>query len=221
LDIAGLLPPSLLAERLEELACLYGRADAAVAVFSESSGISCPDCCGMCCESFVPDILPIEASCIAAFLSVTDRTLACTIAAEGLKPRVLSDGRTGCPLYRDENPYHCGIYEARPLVCRMFAFSAVRGKNGESRFSVCRHGISDKAVRSFSGHRLAEEFCAEPPVMADMGSELVAIDPSSAGGRKALPEALAEAVGSVLFLIGMNDRQDEDPDLQPPLPRAS
>jgi len=220
-DIAGLLPPSLLAERLEELAYLYSRADAAVAMFSESSGISCPGGCGTCCESFVPDIMPLEASYIAAYLAGTDRTLASRIAAEGLRPRIRPDGRTGCPLYREENRYHCGIYEARPLVCRMFAFSAVRGKNGESKFSVCRHGVSDKADRSASGHRLAEVYGAEPPVMADMGSELVALEPSSAGGIKALPEALAAATGNILFLIGMKDRQVDEPDIRPPLPRAS
>jgi Fe-S-cluster containining protein len=220
LNIAGFLPPSLLAERLEELAYLYSRADAAVAVFAEGSGISCPGGCGMCCESFVPDILPLEAAYIATFLAGIDRDLAFRIAAEGVQARVRSDGQTGCPLYRDESIYHCGIYEARPLVCRMFAFSAVRGKNGEPMFSVCRHGEYGLGARLLTGKGLVEVFGLEPPVIADMGSELVAIDPSSSGGRKALPEALAEASGLVLFLIGMNDRKDDDPDLQPPIPRA-
>jgi hypothetical protein len=54
--------------------------------------------------------------------------------------------------------------------------------------------------------------------MADMGSELVAIDPSTAGERKPLPEALIEAIGRVLFLVGMGDAGR---DSSPPVPNAS
>jgi uncharacterized protein len=212
LDIAGILPPSLLAERLESLAYLYQRADTAVDTFTEASGVSCPHACGDCCEGFVPDIMPIEAAFIAAFLAGTDSDRAYDLAASGLSPRIREDGRHGCPLHADDTPYHCTVYKARPLVCRMFAFSATRDKRGDAAYSVCRLGVGAPGARSASGARLLEVFGASPPVMADLGSELVAIDPGSASGRAPLPEALARALGHVLFLVGMKDCASPDAD---------
>ena len=224
MDIPGILPASLLAERLEELAYLYKRADAAVGEFVTASGVSCDFGCGLCCEGFVPDIVPIEASYIAAYLVGTDRDRAYAMVGSGLSPIEQPDGRRGCPLYAADTPYHCTVYEARPLICRMFAFSGIRNKHGATSFSVCRHGHGPGTVRTASGHEeLLRVFGSEPPVMADMGSELVAIDPTTAGERKSLDVAVPEAVARVLFLVGMkgDDPLDSGPDLEPPVPQVS
>jgi len=222
LDIPSILPPSLLAERLESLAYLYRRADSAVAEFTEISGVSCPHACGTCCEGFVPDIMPVEAAYVAVWLAGNDRDRAYTLAASGLTPRVRADGRQGCPLYADDTPFHCTVYEARPLVCRMFGFAASSDKRGGACYSVCRHGVSAGGTRSASGEALVEAFGAVPPLMSDMGSELVAIDPSSSAERQTLPDALNEALAQVLFLVGMKDDDplDGGPDVRPPMPRA-
>ncbi|MCP5453308.1 MAG: YkgJ family cysteine cluster protein [Spirochaetaceae bacterium] len=222
MDIPSILPPSLLAERLESLAYLYKRADSAVAAFVAASGVSCPFGCGSCCEGFVPDILPVEAAYLAAYLAASDRPRAYEAAAGRLGARSYPDGRQGCPLYRTDTPYHCGVYEARPLICRMFAFSATRDKLSRTAFSVCRLGSSRGGARGASGEALLDAFGAEPPVMADYGSELAGIEPEAAGRRMPLPEALAEAASRVMFLIGMRDDDplDGGPDVRPPLPRA-
>lgn len=223
MDILSLLPQSLLSERLESVAYVYKRADAAVERFIKTSKVSCPFGCGSCCESFVPDILPVEALYLATFIAASDKASAYTLAASGMHARKRSDGRVGCPLYNDDSPYHCTVYEARPLVCRMFAFSAVRDKLGNPAFSVCRLGLSDSGIRFASGQKLVEAFGNEPPVMAYMGSELASIDPDSAGNRAPLPKALREAIIRVLFLVGMKDDGPigTDPDLHPPLPHSA
>lgn len=223
MDIPAMLPPSLLAERLESVAYLYQRADAAVARFVDASGVSCPHGCGACCEGFVPDILPLEAAYLATFIAGTDKARAFALAATGLEARARDDGRLGCPLYADDRAYHCTVYEARPLVCRMFAFSATRDKRGAPAFSVCKKGLSVNGSRSASGDALLEVFGAIPPVMADMGSELASIDPDSSVDRKALPRALTEAMSRVLFLVGMKDDDPlgNGPPVNPPVPQAS
>lgn len=222
-DIPGIVPASLLAERLEALAYLYRRADVAVNQFVETSGVSCAFGCGSCCEGFVPDILPLEASYLAAWFVGSDRARAYEIAAAGLSPIDKPDGRRGCPLYAADTPYHCTVYEARPLICRMFAFSGIRNKHGSPTFSVCRQGLFAGAVRAAGGHdELIRVFGAEPPVMADMGSELAGIDPATSGERKPLDVALPEAMTRVLFLVGMkgDDPLDDGPDLRPLVPQA-
>ena len=223
MDIPGFLPPSLLAEQLESLAYLYQRADAAVAEFVASSGVSCPHGCGSCCEAFVPDILPLEAAYLATFITASDRDRAFALAAHGLEARLRDDGRLGCPLYADDRAYHCTVYEARPLICRMFAFSATRDKLGAATFSVCKKGLSANGGRTASGAALTEVFGAIPPVMSDMGSELASIAPDSSGDRKALPESVTEALSRVLFLVGLKDDDPlgSGPPMNPPVPQAS
>ena len=141
--ISDILPPSLLRDRLESLAKVYRRADDAVAAFCTASGLACPRGCGTCCEGFVPDVMPIEAAAVAVFLADADKAAAWSVAASGRgqSPEEASTStgkRQSCPLYAADTPWHCTVYEARPLVCRLFAFSAVRDKRGQSSFALCR-----------------------------------------------------------------------------------
>lgn len=219
--ISDIIPPSLLCDRLEALAELYHRADEAVSAFCAGSGLACPHGCGTCCEGFVPDVMPLEAAAVAVFLADKDKAAAWSLAGSGR-------GQS-CPLYVADTPWHCSVYEARPLVCRLFAFSAVRDKRGQSSFALCRLMPTAPGLeaRSASGSSIVETFHAEPPLMADFGNEILALDPHSNGDRAPLPEALADALSQVLFLVGMkamneqDDHRDDDPDLRPPMPRAS
>ena len=156
-------------------------------------------------------------------MAASDRDTAFRLAATGVQARRRDDGRVGCPLYNDNSPYHCTVYEARPLVCRMFAFSAVRDKLGYSAFSVCRLGLSSSGIRFASGARLLDAFGNEPPLMSYLGSELESIDPDAAGDRAPLPEALGEAIVRVLFLMDMkqDDPLDNGPDITPPMPNSA
>lgn len=213
-------------EQLDLLSNLYEKADRAVDNFINISGVACPFGCGTCCEGFVPDILPIEATALAAFISINNINMAYEIAAKGINENVYSSNKTGlfngCPLYKPDSPYHCSVYEARPLICRMFAFSAVRNKRGEIAFSVCHHGKHAKATRSASGPALLNCFGAEPPLMSDFGLELAMLVPDSASDRKDLPTAIAMAMPRVLFLLGIKNRgPDQDgPGLYPSFPKA-
>lgn len=221
------LPPSLLAERVRSVADIYAEADESVNRFASASGIGCPFGCGSCCETFVPDILPAEAEYLAAWLAETDLGRAYELAGKGLAARLRDDGREGCPLYAADTPYHCTVYAARPLICRMFAFSSTRDKLGRPTFAACSRAETGKARRKASGEELSSAYGAEPPVMADFGAKLAAIDPSSASVREELPRALSSALAKVLFLVGLperdpsNDGPGAGPEANPPLPRAS
>jgi uncharacterized protein len=230
MTIAQSLHPSVLRDRLEELEALYARADKAVSAFQAKSGLACPFGCGSCCEAFVPDILPLEAEYLAAFLAFKDADRAYALVAQGLEERQREDGRRGCPLYADDTPYHCTVYEARPLICRLFAFSAVRDKRGAPSFALCRLMPKPAVIRADeaadgqpSPIEARDANAQDAPFMADYGGELASIDPGSAGERAALPAALTKALSKVLFLVGLNNERDPEnggPDLSPPLPSA-
>lgn len=221
-DITKILPPSLLAERLQALDSLYAEVDAAVEAFASASGVACPFGCGACCESFVPDVLPIEAEYLASWLASSDPGRAYSFAANGISAMEGPEGRESCALYALDTPYHCTVYEARPLICRMFAFSSTRDKLGRPTFAACGRATVASAPRRAVGADLVKAYGSEPPVMADFGARLAAIDPAAAPERRALPKALSAALSKVLFLIGLPDGipPGAGPHLRPPLPRA-
>ncbi len=215
----------VLFDRLTSVHSMYIRAEEALASFRARNGLSCPPGCGTCCEGFTPDILPLEASYLAAWLVRNRPERALRIADSGT---LISTGR-GCPLYDPENPdAHCTVYPGRPLVCRLFAFSGVRGRTGSSSFSLCR-GMTDlppprSGSRSWEGPAL-EALFGPPPLMSDFGAELEGIVPGDGSRRLPLPEALPPAVRQVLFLAGLGGKGDPNTDgndpVLPPLPRAS
>jgi Fe-S-cluster containining protein len=95
---------------------------------------------------------------------------------------------------------NCGIYRARPLVCRLFGFSATLGKNGEPEFSLCRHmtppeGLSERKL--FGRARLEELFGSLPPVMGHFSMEASSIDPECAGGRTSLAVAVPYSLSKI------------------------
>lgn len=211
------LPDCLLKQRLQTLSEIYDEANQAVRNFSDDSGLNCSFGCGSCCEDFIPDILPVEAAMVAVYLATSQPQRAYQLAALPLEPQLFSSNRKGCPLYSQDNPYHCSVYEARPLICRMFPFASSRNKHGKLHFSPC-------SVMPLTGTRSRqEEWATSAPSMSDFGYKILTIDPDRGNQRKALHELLPGSLAEVLFLIGLNPSRDPD-STDPgftPLPRAS
>jgi Fe-S-cluster containining protein len=214
----------VLFDRLTSVHSMYIRAEEALASFRARNGLSCPPGCGACCEGFIPDILPLEASYLAAWLVRNRPERAQRIAEFGIPPSNLR----GCPLYDPDKPdAHCTVYPGRPLICRLFAFSGVRSRTGTSSFSLCRRmpGLPPprSGARSWEGPAL-EALFGTPPLMSDFGAELEGIVPGDGSRRLPLPEALPPAVRQVLFLAGLGKDDpgtDGNDPVLPPLPRAS
>jgi len=211
---------SSLERSLRDVESIYTAIDRAEAGFRESAAkagkpLSCPAGCGSCCEGFVPDVLPLEAAYLAAYILGSRPELA---------HRPLS-GVPPCPFYDADRPEaHCSVYRARPLICRLFAFSAVSGKAEEPSFALCRRmpALPGSEARSWSGEALREAFGAAPPLMSAFAAELLGLDPDSTGERRLLAEALPRAlakVGLALSLAGMA-RGDDEPEPNEPEPDA-
>lgn len=224
-NLHDILPPGLpfgdLMDALSGAHRVYERAELAMADFRDSSGVACPAGCGACCETFVPDVLPLEAAYLAAYLAreAPERALALEgfSEAEGAAPR--------CPFYRFDHAAHCSVYGGHPLICRLFGFSGVRAKDGTPGFALCRRmdRLPDRAARAWKGEAVARELGAVPPLMSDLAAELQAVRPHEASERRLLTDALPEALRKVLFLAGLgaNDPGDEpEPEPLEPMPRA-
>ncbi|HUX42867.1 MAG TPA: YkgJ family cysteine cluster protein [Rectinemataceae bacterium] len=207
------LPFGSLFDGLSSLGMIYDDAAKVMDAFAAESGLACPSGCGRCCESFIPDVLPIEAAWTAAWLIRHEPARAKHLAISGFSTDAQFPGR--CPFFVAEGNFHCGIYGGRPLICRLFGFSSVLSKDGESTFTLCRHmpELPDKPGRSWKGSKLQSAFGGKVPLMSDFATRIVAIRPSESHERRMLTQALPEALRRIYFLQGFgNSDAEADPD---------
>jgi Fe-S-cluster containining protein len=193
--------------RLDALENTYARIDREHAAFRQSAAgrgktVACPPRCGNCCIHFVPDVVPIEADRIA-FLLLTERP---AMIDHFFAHREESYARdAACPFWDESKPgENCRVYSGRPLICRLFGFSSMLNKAGEPAFALC-HGMAPvpgEEARLFAGEaEMTGLFGAVPPPMADFSAEIVAIDPSEAGLRASILDALPSALARVALVL--------------------
>lgn len=141
---------------LKRLADLYRRMDEAYTAAAAPIGLSCAGCADSCCETVFRHHTYVEWAGLWAGLSALPAPRLAEIrdAAEdwlrrhqnpilpGVRPRV------PCPLAEmsseestEESPegLRCGLYEARPMVCRLHGVPNVliRPRGGQSAFPGC------------------------------------------------------------------------------------
>lgn len=182
---------------------------------------SCPPGCGRCCLGFTPDILPLEAEFIAAWL----------LAHGEPSPRA-SEVPGTCPWHDQDRPgANCSIYPARPLICRFFGFSPSLDRESRAEYVLCRHMsrpplfpapaeqrtlgadiLAGLATRPEDGSAGADAGPLHPFVsMADWSRRLLALSPSEASDRHLLPEALRRAEARVALLVALSRHEDGSP----------
>jgi Fe-S-cluster containining protein len=205
MEFTDIFPPELggssLEEALSDLHRLYAEADAACANFlssarASSPGFGCPEGCGACCERFVPDILPAEADYAALWILRYRPDLA------GVEPGESAP----CPFYAADRPEaHCQIYGGRPLICRLFGYTAMATKTGSPCYSLCwsMPGIAGENTRSWEGAGLERVFGATPALMADFGLRLQSISNPASAERPFLGRAIRDSIDRLRFLIGL------------------
>ena len=166
--------------------------------FSRATGISCPAGCGECCTAIDFGVSRPEADDVAAFLLDHPEPLARFEAREIEDPRELGR-KVSCPLYDAENgAAHCTVYEARPLLCRTFAFSAHREKDGGVVYAPC-HKFRDDVALAPRVDRAREDSRAGRgpalPILPDEGLELWSGDPT--GESLPMGPAVRAALGAL------------------------
>lgn len=163
----------------------YERIESQTAAFSRATGISCPSGCGECCETIDFAVSSPEAERVAEFLLDERPDLLAKFEAGPVHG--FEAGKVRCPFYDPDNlAAHCTVYEARPLLCRAFAFSGHRGKDGV-KYAPC-HRFRETP----EGNALVEKVQADTragrtpalPILSDEWLVVWSLDPAS---RDALP----------------------------------
>ncbi len=189
-----LLEGTSVAETLKAIMEFYGTTQGELDDFVKGTSISCPRGCGSCCERFMPDITEAEALAVAAFIVFSDSPKAHRKKLESARGM-----KTGpCPLYNPDSPFHCTVYEARPLICRLFASSCFPDKDDEASFSPCHlnkdfKGISKEELRKFPGHK---------PIMGHYGFSIRDLEGNSEK-TEFLPEAILKAIDLLEYYLSI------------------
>jgi len=131
LEFCDFFKDTYVSDTLLSLNEIYGDLEIQSQKFKKDYHISCPPGCGTCCEHFLPEISQAEALMVAVYLKfiLNDTALINSV--------LNNEKQTGCPLYNKDNPNHCTVYPARPLICRLFGASTNSDKNGVPVFRKC------------------------------------------------------------------------------------
>lgn len=208
-DFCDSFSGTYLADSLERIFEIYDEAEAKSFEFTSEYDVHCPPGCGACCEHFLPDITRAEALAVAAYLlfEKNDPSLIEKLEAS-------SDlTEPPCPLYNPDSPFHCQVYPARPLICRLFGACASSDKDGNAVFRKCRYNTTDSMPASL---RITD---ARPAEMEDFAIRINAISPDK---PEMLPRAVMDALCKLRFLSSVDVYMGGDDDDTPtPTPLAS
>jgi uncharacterized protein len=189
---------TLLALDIEKLFSLYCETDASLALFQSTCGFTCPPGCGECCEHFDPDVIPAESDYAAAYIIYEKPSLLTLIESKDER----KDG--ACIFYDSSNPFHCSIYPARALVCRLFAFSSVTNKFGGEHFHLCKK-TAYRGKSYFDSEELKHFFPSPPPSMTEIGTGMSCMFPGSNGSKITLSNAVRESAGRIMSALRYAD----------------
>ena len=122
-------------KEVRDMLRLYVKIDQIMARFTAKSRLGCPAGCGQCCAKAVVAAVPAEMQPAAVYLQQTGQLE--EVCAQ-IDPK---DEQATCRFYSPENLEsggHCRIYPFRPLVCRLFGYSARTGKHGQTQLMICK-----------------------------------------------------------------------------------
>jgi Fe-S-cluster containining protein len=115
---------------------LYSEMDRQTAELRTVTGLRCLPGCGHCCESTTPEVTATE------LLPAAEELFSRGEAQQWLE-RIASVRETERCVFFQPDPLipgngHCQLYVFRPSVCRLFAFAAMKNKNGKPELLTCR-----------------------------------------------------------------------------------
>jgi uncharacterized protein len=177
---------------LEQLFEVYSDLERQIADFKGRAGIDCLRKCQTCCstakyvEASIFEMLPLSLR-----LWEEGRAEEILEKLDGVHPEDLCISLNLHPT--EEVPEGCLNYSYRPLICRLFGFSATVDKHGHPRIVICK---PLKERNSGIDDRINEQIRGELPVplMPDFSRKIAFIDPRLGQEKYPINIALWEAL---------------------------
>lgn len=189
-------------EKVKEVKKIYRLLDADVQQFKKETALKCLRFCSHCCEKHditatVLEFLPLAYSFY--------KEGQCEEYLRKLKEIQVAENNT-CILLtypgKRENAGRCLAYKMRPMVCRLFGFSAVLDKNSRPQLVTCREikqKYSENYLKTVGLLEKAERTVPlDIPIMKNYCMMLYGIDLSLAQKYYPLNTAIRMAIERVL-----------------------
>ncbi len=177
---------------LDQLTEVYADLERQIAEFKRSAGIECLKKCALCCttakfvEASILEMLPLSLHFWEG-----GRAEELLEKLEGIHPEapciLLNPGPS------DEFEGGCGYYRFRPLVCRLFGFSATVDKDGHPRVVICKPLKNiDRRMPDRIDERIREGLPV--PLMPDFSRRVAFLHPHFGKEKFPINFALREAL---------------------------
>lgn len=188
---------------LDQLLAVYSELDALIEEFKNKMQIDCVEKCKKCCgtageniEVSVFEVLPMSIY----FWQKGE-------AEDWLDKLEKATPATPCVLFHNDPlaKSGCSAYFWRPLLCRLFGFSAKLDKNGKPLIGLCKE-LKQKDV--FLEKRVQEKINeaegeAIVPINSHFAQKIAAINPHLGQQRYSINTALKEALEIVGFRLSL------------------
>ncbi|WP_340153897.1 YkgJ family cysteine cluster protein [uncultured Marivirga sp.] len=174
---------------------LFKGLDKEISDFRRESDIYCFSGCGKCCNKADIEASPLEFLPLAFHWFSQGR-------ADEMFEKLEANQSLNCLVYQplsiyDQNHGHCGEYDFRGLICRLFGYGASRDKYGELRMVTCKL-IKENQVENYE--RAVEMLKSKSPVpiFTDYYQKLMQIDFRLAIDMLPINEAVLSALEAVM-----------------------
>lgn len=177
--------------KVKSLLKLYQKLDADIAQFQKSSGLKCLEGCGKCCEN--PKVTTTALELIPLAFDLWQKNEGQTWLDQ------LSNQTSAMCVFYKPDPLkpgngRCSVYQLRPLICRLFGFSAMSNKHGDKQLLTCPI-IKEKFSKEIS---LFERNKISIPKTTDYTMPVKSLDPMLA---EEVP--INEAIQNALEKVGL------------------
>ncbi len=181
-------------KKIKALQKLYNNIDKDITRFQLKYKLKCLKGCGACCKSPKVETTILEVIPLAIELYKKNKTNYCLEKAyqSRLKgPCIFYKPDPSCP-----DKGRCTIYKLRPLICRLFGFSAIKDKYQKNILVSCVY-IKKEYAKIYT--KLQEDINkgAFVPVKKDFASKLLCIDLSLGVAYYPINQAIAKAIEKI------------------------
>jgi Fe-S-cluster containining protein len=177
---------------VDKVESVFTELDGAIARFQSETGWGCREGCGDCCNNPEVEVTVLEALPHALLLWKTAK-------AELYSELLAAKRGARCLFYSpqdgDQTKGRCSIYGTRPLLCRMFGFTAQLGKDAKPRLAACKYQKQQAAevLARIDAELRAERL--EAPLFAYWEQRLSELEPSQVlSERLPINQAFVKAI---------------------------
>jgi Fe-S-cluster containining protein len=182
----------MMLEKIRAVETLFEKLDQEISTFQGWSGISCASGCGKCCykpdiEATILELLPFALYLYSE--NLTSSWIQKANHAETSLCLILSPSRIGGGL--------CSVYKHRPLICRLFGYSARIDKYGRRELMSCKTIKSEQSENFTKASDLVLQG-ELVPLMTQYYMQLRGIDFELANEYFPVNEAIKRAIEVIL-----------------------